>query len=125
MPCLGTEDALKKDNQWLCLAITGLFVVSAQQRINTFIPYKDLLEYNQSPQHIVISTIIGGSSHTRWVLEIGNILIQRGHNVTYVTRDDQIHLGQAYPGIQTVSAGGPVYDDALGEKTRNQGFYQV
>ncbi|KAI7896537.1 uncharacterized protein EV154DRAFT_434512 [Mucor mucedo] len=79
--------------------------------------------FNQS-KSIFIATSIGGSSHTKWVLEIGRILANRGHNITYVTRDDQLALADAFPQIQAVSTGPPVYDNIL-DKVKSKNFYEI
>jgi hypothetical protein len=57
-------------------------------------------------------------------LEIGRILADRGHNLTYITRDDQLHLADAFPEITAVSTGAPVYQNIL-DKVQGMNFYQI
>jgi hypothetical protein len=45
------------------------------------------------------------------VLEIGSILADRGHNVTFLTRDDQLKNAHHYPNICTHSFGEYVFPD--------------
>lgn len=63
--------------------------------------------------------------HTKWVLEIGRILARRGHNITFITRDDQLHIADAFLEITAVSTGGPVYYQNPLEKVQGKNFYQV
>ncbi|KAI8881864.1 glycosyltransferase family 1 protein [Backusella circina FSU 941] len=48
---------------------------------------------------------MGGSSHMTWVLTILDELNERGHNITFFTRDESVRFGKAYPKINTVSLG--------------------
>ncbi|KAI8072919.1 hypothetical protein BC940DRAFT_291930 [Gongronella butleri] len=64
-----------------------------------------LLFHGASAGSIVVSTMIGGVSHTRWILEVCDILQQRGHNITFVSRDHQIHLAKPYLGFKRHSLG--------------------
>ncbi|KAI8889963.1 glycosyltransferase family 1 protein [Backusella circina FSU 941] len=48
---------------------------------------------------------LGGSSHTTWVLTILDELAERGHNVTFLTKDGSVRFGKRYPKINTVSIG--------------------
>jgi hypothetical protein len=45
--------------------------------------------------------------------------------LTYVTRDDQLHLVNAFPEIKAVSVGGPIYTTNIVAKVRNLNFYQI
>ncbi|KAI8883839.1 glycosyltransferase family 1 protein [Backusella circina FSU 941] len=48
---------------------------------------------------------MGGSSHMTWVLTILDELNERGHNITFFTREDSVRFSKAYPKINTVSLG--------------------
>ncbi|KAG0190053.1 hypothetical protein DFQ28_002527 [Apophysomyces sp. BC1034] len=65
----------------------------------------------RTSHHVVISVTVGGSSHAKWVLEIGEVLALRGHRVTFITRDDHLTLASAYKSIRTISVGPSVYGD--------------
>ncbi|KAI9475697.1 MAG: hypothetical protein EXX96DRAFT_540281 [Benjaminiella poitrasii] len=43
-----------------------------------------------------------------WVLNIGNELGARGHNITFLTADTTMHFGRPYPNVKTVSTGPPI-----------------
>ncbi|ORX62114.1 UDP-Glycosyltransferase/glycogen phosphorylase [Hesseltinella vesiculosa] len=58
-----------------------------------------------SAKSIAFSSMIGGTSHTGWVLEITQVLADRGYNVTFVSRDHQLHLANHYPLIHQHSFG--------------------
>lgn len=58
------------------------------------------------------------------MLEIGRILATRGHKITYVTRDDQLALADAFPEIQAISTGKPVYENILG-RVGTKNFYEI
>jgi hypothetical protein len=45
--------------------------------------------------------------------------------LTYVTRDDQLHLVDAFPEIKVISIGGPVYTTNIVTRVRNLNFYQI
>ncbi|KAI8975991.1 hypothetical protein BDB01DRAFT_728326 [Pilobolus umbonatus] len=58
------------------------------------------------PKTIYISSTLGGMSHIGWTLEIGKILAQRGHNVSFITIDPYTRFGLPYQDdIQTISLG--------------------
>ncbi|CEP08406.1 hypothetical protein [Parasitella parasitica] len=81
--------------------------------------------FDRQPKNIVIATSIGGSSHAKWVLEIGSVLADRGHNLTYVTRDDQLHLADAYPNIKAISAGRAIYPATIVDDILHMPFYII
>ncbi|GAA5801371.1 hypothetical protein HPULCUR_006817 [Helicostylum pulchrum] len=55
---------------------------------------------------IHISATLGGISHIAWTLEIGTVLAQRGHNVSFITTDPNVKFGVPYqPEIKTISMG--------------------
>ncbi|KAI9025336.1 hypothetical protein CLU79DRAFT_803657 [Phycomyces nitens] len=56
-------------------------------------------------KNIAFSCNAGGSSHINWVLMILEELAERGHNTTYITRDDHLKFGKPYPKIKSVSLG--------------------
>lgn len=59
-----------------------------------------------APKTIHISSTGGGISHIAWTLEIGKVLAQRGHNVSFVTTDPNIKFGSPFlPDIKTISMG--------------------
>ncbi|KAI8884523.1 glycosyltransferase family 1 protein [Backusella circina FSU 941] len=64
-----------------------------------------LTETYFQPKNIGFVCAIGGSSHTTWVLTILDELADRGHNVTFLTKDDGVRFGKRYPRINTVSIG--------------------
>ncbi|KAF1798556.1 hypothetical protein FB192DRAFT_1475545 [Mucor lusitanicus] len=81
--------------------------------------------FDRQSKNIVIATSIGGSSHAKWVLEIGKELAGRGHNITYVTRDDHLHLADSYPEIKAVSAGKAVYPSTIVDDVLSKPFYDI
>ncbi|EPB85509.1 hypothetical protein HMPREF1544_07692 [Mucor circinelloides 1006PhL] len=81
--------------------------------------------FDRQPKNIVIATSIGGSSHAKWVLEIGKVLADRGHNLTYVTRDDHLHLVDSYPEIKAVSAGRAIYPTTIVDDVLYKPFYDI
>ncbi|KAI8578112.1 hypothetical protein K450DRAFT_249098 [Umbelopsis ramanniana AG] len=60
-----------------------------------------------SPKNIYISVLVPGASHTTWVLEIGQKLAARGHNVTFIGKDDGAKIAQSYRGMNVLSLGAP------------------
>lgn len=59
-------------------------------------------------KNIVISILTPGSSHVTWVLEIGQELATRGHNVTFLTRADHLKYANDYSGINAQSVSEPI-----------------
>ncbi|KAJ2960967.1 hypothetical protein NQZ79_g3681 [Umbelopsis isabellina] len=57
---------------------------------------------------IVISILTPGSSHVTWVLEIGQELAARGHNVTFLAREDHLKYAKDYSGINVQSISEPI-----------------
>jgi UDP-N-acetylglucosamine:LPS N-acetylglucosamine transferase len=58
------------------------------------------------PKTIHISSTGGGISHIAWTLEIGKVLAQRGHNVSFITTDPNVKFGAPFqPDIKTISMG--------------------
>lgn len=53
-----------------------------------------------SPKTIYISIMVPGSSPTTWVLEIGEVLAARGHNVIFLCRSYSEKYLKDYPGIK-------------------------
>lgn len=61
---------------------------------------------NFGAKTIHISSTMGGISHIAWTLEIGKVLAQRGHNVSFITTDPNMKFGVPYqPEIKTISMG--------------------
>lgn len=61
---------------------------------------------NFEPKTIHISSTGGGISHIGWTLEIGKVLAQRGHNVSFITTDPNVKFGAPFlPDIKTISMG--------------------
>jgi hypothetical protein len=60
-----------------------------------------------SPKNIFISVLVPGASHTTWVLEIGQKLAARGHNVSFICKDDGAKIAQSYSGINILPMGAP------------------
>ncbi|KAI8387449.1 hypothetical protein BD560DRAFT_321151 [Blakeslea trispora] len=49
---------------------------------------------------------MGGLSHMAWALEIGQVLAERGHNVSFLTKEPFLKIGEGYaPSIKTISLG--------------------
>ncbi|KAL9551009.1 hypothetical protein MBANPS3_004464 [Mucor bainieri] len=58
------------------------------------------------PKNIHISSTAGGISHIAWTLEIGKVLAERGHNVSFLTTEPYLKFGAPYePHIKTISMG--------------------
>ncbi|CAO0792335.1 unnamed protein product [Mucor circinelloides] len=75
------------------------FISSALATVN---PSQLALE----PKTIHISSTAGGISHIAWTLEIGKVLAERGHNVSFLTTEPYIKFGTPYePHIKTISMG--------------------
>lgn len=61
---------------------------------------------DRPPKTIHISSTGGGISHIAWTLEIGKVLAQRGHNVSFITTDPNVKFGTPFlPNIKTISMG--------------------
>lgn len=60
-----------------------------------------------SAKNIFISVLVPGSSHTTWVLEIGQELATRGHNVSFLCNTDGAKYARDYPNINILSMGEP------------------
>ncbi|KAI8647360.1 hypothetical protein BD408DRAFT_439191 [Parasitella parasitica] len=81
------------------ILLLSSLVVSA---LGTIIPSQVDLD----PKIIHISSTAGGISHIAWTLEIGKVLAERGHNVTFLTIDPFVRFGTPYePHIKTISIG--------------------
>lgn len=52
-------------------------------------------------------------------------MANRGHNLTYVTRDDQLHLVDSYPEIKAVSAGRAIYPTTIVDDALHMPFYSI
>ncbi|KAG2179794.1 hypothetical protein INT43_003577 [Umbelopsis isabellina] len=59
-------------------------------------------------KNIVISILTPGSSHVTWVLEIGQELAAKGHNVTFLARADHLKYAKDYSGINVQSISEPI-----------------
>lgn len=58
------------------------------------------------PKTIHISATLGGLSHMVWTLEIGKVLAQRGHHVSFITTEPNMKFGIPFqPEINTISMG--------------------
>ncbi|GAA5813725.1 hypothetical protein MFLAVUS_007212 [Mucor flavus] len=58
------------------------------------------------PKNIAFASVGGGSSHHMWVFEILKEMHNRGHNVSFYSKSDQIHFSKGYPMIKAQEAGG-------------------
>ncbi|KAI9291738.1 UDP-Glycosyltransferase/glycogen phosphorylase [Neoconidiobolus thromboides FSU 785] len=67
---------------------------------------------NSAPLKIVIHSEFGGRSHIKGILEIGDELINRGHQVTYVTLEHNLRFLKGY-NIGNYSLGRPKIDESL------------
>ncbi|OBZ90520.1 hypothetical protein A0J61_01422 [Choanephora cucurbitarum] len=58
------------------------------------------------PKTVHIAATMGGLSHMAWALEIGKILVERGHNVSFLTKEPFLKIGERYaPFVKTISLG--------------------
>ncbi|KAI8878502.1 glycosyltransferase family 1 protein [Backusella circina FSU 941] len=64
-----------------------------------------LTESYNEPRNIGFSALFGGSSHYNWVLVILNELKNRGHNVSFIAKNDGIRCAKLFPEINTISLG--------------------
>ncbi|GAB5590541.1 hypothetical protein Unana1_05441 [Umbelopsis nana] len=85
-----------------------------------------------SPKTIYISIMVPGSSLTTWVLEIGQVLAARGHNVTFLCRSYSEKYLKDYPGIKYANLvdNSILYDDdefnsVLRQRDDNIGFMKM
>jgi hypothetical protein len=53
-----------------------------------------------SPKNIFFSTLVHGSSHTTWVLEIGQELAAKGHNFTFICRSYSEKYLRDFPAVK-------------------------
>lgn len=60
-----------------------------------------------TPKNIYISVLVPGASHTTWVLQIGQELAARGHNVSFLCKDDGAKIAQKFTGINILPMGEP------------------
>ncbi|CAO3629165.1 unnamed protein product [Mucor fragilis] len=65
----------------------------------------ELGESFRQPKNILFGSVGGGSTHINWVLSILDALADRGHNVTFVTHDNEVKYGLEHPNLNTVSIG--------------------
>ncbi|KAI9291147.1 hypothetical protein K502DRAFT_282004, partial [Neoconidiobolus thromboides FSU 785] len=57
----------------------------------------ELFDSNSSPKlNVVVHSGVGGRSHIKPVLEIGDELANRGHKVTYATIEENIRFLKGY-----------------------------
>ncbi|OBZ90672.1 Anthocyanidin 3-O-glucosyltransferase 7 [Choanephora cucurbitarum] len=56
-------------------------------------------------KNIAFFAVWGGTSHSVWVLNICDELGKRGHNVSYLTTDEQAKYGRPYQHVNTVAIG--------------------
>lgn len=60
-----------------------------------------------TPKNIYISVLVPGASHTTWVLQVGQELATRGHNVSFLCKDDGAKIAQSFSGINILPMGKP------------------
>ncbi|ORZ19023.1 hypothetical protein BCR42DRAFT_349809 [Absidia repens] len=58
-----------------------------------------------TPKNIAFGAFVPGSSHVTWVLRFLDELASRGHNVTFITVDENIKYAKAYPRLKTMNTG--------------------
>ncbi|KAI8335388.1 hypothetical protein BC941DRAFT_430202 [Chlamydoabsidia padenii] len=69
--------------------------------------------YQSTPKNILFAAFLPGSSHIVWVLRFLDELANRGHNVTFVTMEENFKYAAPYPRLKTVPAGFKKIDTAL------------
>lgn len=87
-------------------------------------PFVRQLDF-RTPKNIGISVLAPGSSHTVWVLEIGQELTKRGHNVTFLCKIENEKFTKDYPGIKLHSLGKSHFNvdvDALSKSATGKDF---
>ncbi|KAG2179795.1 hypothetical protein INT43_003578, partial [Umbelopsis isabellina] len=81
-------------------------------------PFVHQLDF-RTPKNIGISVLAPGSSHTVWVLEIGQELARRGHNVTFLCKIENEKYTKDYPDIKLHSAGKSHFNVDLDEMSKS------
>ncbi|KAI9291799.1 UDP-Glycosyltransferase/glycogen phosphorylase, partial [Neoconidiobolus thromboides FSU 785] len=76
---------------------------------------------NSFPLKIVVHSDFGGRSHIKGMLEIGDELINRGHQVTYVTLEHNLRFLKGYS-IGNYSLGKPKIDESFIRKDMQDGL---
>lgn len=66
----------------------------------------------QAPKKLLLCSMMGGKSHIKLHLEIGKILVERGHEVSYASASDQVGWGEGY-NIKPVDLGVNPLDEGL------------
>jgi hypothetical protein len=95
---------IKKHSPFMKLSIPLVGAVACQVAAALASPYVRQLDF-RSPKNIAISVLAPGSSHSTWVLEIGQELASRGHNVTFLCKIENEKYAGDYPGIKIHSLG--------------------
>ncbi|KAI8073485.1 uncharacterized protein B0P05DRAFT_604795 [Gilbertella persicaria] len=66
--------------------------------------------FDNGLKNIAFFSVFGGSSHSLWVLDIGNELGRRGHNITYLTSEEQARFGKSFEYVKTLTIGPSYYN---------------
>ncbi|KAI9304333.1 hypothetical protein BJ944DRAFT_231386 [Cunninghamella echinulata] len=81
-----------------------LFIFFIQEGLLLATTPLELVENYRTSKNILFAATVGGSTHVNWVLSILKELEQRGHNVTFVTKDDHVRFGKKLD-INTITIG--------------------
>ncbi|RUS20353.1 hypothetical protein BC937DRAFT_95402, partial [Endogone sp. FLAS-F59071] len=86
-------------------------------------PVAALYEDYREPKNVVLSSLFGGISHIKGAFEVAVILRSRGHNITYITSDNQVKLAKPYA-FPTISIGLTSFEaDMRGKGTMGISFF--
>ncbi|KAI8328562.1 hypothetical protein BC941DRAFT_444655 [Chlamydoabsidia padenii] len=89
---------------WFILSWFLLTVVTGQD------PIQLKTNFRSSPKNIIFGAFIPGSSHVTWVLRFLDELALRGHNVTFLTMNENLKFGKSHPRLNTMSINNPKVD---------------
>ncbi|KAI9472427.1 MAG: hypothetical protein EXX96DRAFT_584046 [Benjaminiella poitrasii] len=80
-----------------------------------------LVETFREPKNIAFGATVGGSSHIVWPLLILEEMGKRGHNISFITKDDTVRFGKPFRDLDTISIGPGIALDRA-SLTTNPGF---
>ncbi|CAO3621819.1 unnamed protein product [Cunninghamella blakesleeana] len=86
------------------ICIYLLLVLYIQKGFSLTATPVELVENYRTSKNVLFIASVGGSTHVNWVLYILKELEQRGHNVTFVTKDDHARFGKQLD-VNTISIG--------------------
>ena len=72
---------IKKNLLSLVLFLYLIFFVNVNTATQDYVPRNDDIDRSKIPKNILVGSLAGGRSHLKPMLDVTEILIQRGYNV--------------------------------------------